>query len=300
MRMTSEDTGPVSGSLTRAYARLLGNELLPTRAGSLTASAYPLRCRGRIAVPPARLNAYRELLGLPASDEIPPLYPQIAAMPLHLKLLSTPGLPGRTLGVVHLGQIATWHREPGRNEGAMDLAVSLRPGPEHIRGQIFYMTTDWLDGEGQTIWSGESLLLFRGVDGGGEPGENDRVPPSTPVRPKDAVTENFRCPPGIGRSYARVSGDWNPIHLGSMSARLFGFSQPIVHGMWALAKGMVAVENHRTESLAGHQLEAWFTAPLFWPSETCLHVTPEGDWFQIDRDGKRARPAVWGMLSRSV
>lgn len=298
MGMMTQQSEPVSGSLTRAYARLLGNELMPSRAGSLAAAAYPLRCRSRLTVSRSRLHAYRELLGLSPSDEVPPLYPQIVAMPLHLKLLSTPGLPGRSLGVVHLGQRVRWLSRPGRNTGEMDLEVTLRPGPAHIRGQIFHMATTWYDGQGNAIWEGVSLLLFRGVDGGAEPDEAHRLPPATPVVPDNAVTESFVCPAGIGRSYARISGDWNPIHLGSMSARLFGFHEPIVHGMWALARILVAVEAKREQELAGHELEAWFTAPLPWPCETRLHIAPGGDWFQVDRDNKRSRAALWGQINR--
>lgn len=33
------------------------------------------------------------------------------------------------------------------------------------------------------------------------------------------------------KAYAKVSGDYNPIHLNGLMARLFGFKAPIVHGM---------------------------------------------------------------------
>ena len=44
-------------------------------------------------------------------------------------------------------------------------------------------------------------------------------------------------PATIGLAYAKVSGDWNPIHL-PYFARLFGVKAPIVHGMWSLGHAL--------------------------------------------------------------
>ncbi|MCP1726829.1 acyl dehydratase [Natronospira proteinivora] len=295
--MISEESEPASDSLTRAYARLLSNELLPSRSGSLKASDYPLHCRGPVAVSKSRVKAYRDICGLADSDDLPPLYPQVAAMPLHLQLLSTPGLPGRSVGVVHVGQRVKWHRPMPGSVPHLDIEAILRPGKAHPRGQLFHMDTHLYDEEGALLWEGESLFLFRGVVPDLADDPLDRVPPSAPGIPEASESRDFKCPAGIGRSYARISGDWNPIHLSSMSARLFGFQCPIVHGMWALARALAEVGEQADHSLIGQELEAWFNAPLFWPSETRLHVSPGGGWFQVDRAGRRPKPALWGRLT---
>jgi hypothetical protein len=41
-----------------------------------------------------------------------------------------------------------------------------------------------------------------------------------------AITEN------TGWRYARVSGDFNPIHLTARTAKMFGFKQAVAHGMF--------------------------------------------------------------------
>jgi hypothetical protein len=286
-------------SLTRAYARLLGNELMPARSGLMDDGAYPLQCHAAVEIKREWVQAYRRVCQLPQNNRLPPLYPQIAGMPLHLQLLSTPGLPGSSLGVVHMGQRVVWHRDMGEMVDRMNLSVRLKPGGSHPLGRLFYMQTYWTDNDDQLIWEGESLLLFRGVDDEGL--EAARMPPDPPKRPASTLELDLEFPPGLGRSYARVSGDWNPIHLSGMSARLFGFQCPIVHGMWTLSRVLGEVERVRGSTgiaLTGQQLDAWFTAPLFWPANTCLHVAAEGDWFQVDRDRKRSRPALWGTLTR--
>ncbi|MDQ9817487.1 MaoC/PaaZ C-terminal domain-containing protein, partial [Acinetobacter bereziniae] len=38
-----------------------------------------------------------------------------------------------------------------------------------------------------------------------------------------------------GRRYAKVSGDFNLIHIHAITAKAFGFKQAIAHGMWSKA-----------------------------------------------------------------
>jgi acyl dehydratase len=47
----------------------------------------------------------------------------------------------------------------------------------------------------------------------------------------------------VGRRYAQVSGDYNPIHLHPLSARLFGFKRPIAHGWWLLARSLAELDD---------------------------------------------------------
>ncbi len=56
----------------------------------------------------------------------------------------------------------------------------------------------------------------------------------------------------LGRQYAAISKDYNPIHLSGLSARLFGFDQPIMHGMYLASRCAFAVE-HLTGRTLQHQ-----------------------------------------------
>ena len=48
--------------------------------------------------------------------------------------------------------------------------------------------------------------------------------------------------------YARVSGDFNPIHLNDRAARFFGLRGAISHGMWSLARSLAAKPEHDAAS----------------------------------------------------
>ncbi|KAK9765461.1 hypothetical protein K7432_006194 [Basidiobolus ranarum] len=55
----------------------------------------------------------------------------------------------------------------------------------------------------------------------------------TPETPR--ITRNLRIPSNVGWEYAKVSGDFNPIHLHWVTSKLFGFPKPICHGMWLIS-----------------------------------------------------------------
>ena len=80
-------------------------------------------------------------------------------------------------------------------------------------------------------------MLCRGVKLEGEPVEE--VLASTLELME--VTR-WKAPADIGRQYAKVSGDYNPIHLSAVSAKLFGFPTAIAHGLWNKARTLAALE----------------------------------------------------------
>lgn len=84
----------------------------------------------------------------------------------------------------------------------------------------------------------------------------------------------WRLEAGAGRRYALASGDFNPIHLWSLTARPFGFRRPILHGY--CTQGMVAnalVERRfRGDPTALRRLRIAFRVPLLLPARVRLLV----------------------------
>ena len=57
-----------------------------------------------------------------------------------------------------------------------------------------------------------------------------------------ATGTTWRLPGDLGRRYAAVSGDHNPIHLYPLTAKAFGFPRQIAHGMWSKARCVAALD----------------------------------------------------------
>ena len=75
-----------------------------------------------------------------------------------------------------------------------------------------------------------------------------------------------------GRRYAKLSGDYNPIHLSAISAKAFGFKQPIAHGMWTLSRAVSAFVSHQDfrQSMSVKEVNCRFRKPVFLPCD--IHI----------------------------
>jgi len=79
----------------------------------------------------------------------------------------------------------------------------------------------------------------------------------------------------LGRRYASVSGDRNPIHMHASSARLFGFPQAIAHGMWTKARALAALESTLPDA---YTVDVSFRKPILLPGRVTFDVRDDGSF----------------------
>lgn len=87
-----------------------------------------------------------------------------------------------------------------------------------------------------------------------------------------------------GLDFAKLTGDFNPIHWLPPAARAAGFSNTILHGFGTMARAFEGLERSWLED--GEQIETLdvrFTEPLVLPAEVGLYVSSdaEGDETQV-------------------
>ncbi|HGY9627939.1 MaoC family dehydratase [Pseudomonas putida] len=248
-------------SRTRLYLRALAKRKI---SGERLPEAG-LRCFLRVQ--PDNLSAYRRLCHYPDHGRLPPTYPHVMAFPLQLQLLTAPDFPFPLLGLVHLYNETQVHRPLGGVDGLRFSvhADNLRP---HPKGGTFDLVTEAQDVLGP-LWRETSRMLVRGLHLEGHAEEEaDLEPGNLPE-----VTRWY-ADADIGRRYAKVCGDYNPIHLGAASARLFGFPMAIAHGLWTQAMAMAALQGHLPTS--GYVFEVDFRKPVRLPSEVVLSASEAG------------------------
>jgi acyl dehydratase len=132
------------------------------------------------------------------------------------------------------------------------------------------------------VWEGENVYLRRGVS----LALGDAWRPAPLHDHDDLVTiETWQVSEEIGRRYARVSGDANPIHLHRWLARMFGFQSAIAHGMWIFARALAGLGGMPQHVYA----RAEFRAPVFLPAQVRFHGPP------VSSDGCRA--GAWTVQS---
>lgn len=256
--VTREITFDTAPELSRVYATAV------LRRGSDSENLPDVRAvRRGIHVDVDDLAAYARVCRFGLSDTLPLTYPHMLAFPLQLAVMSQRDFPLPLLGSVHLRNTIEVNRAL-RVDNPLDLTVwaeRLRP---HRRGrQVDLVSEVAVDGE--VAWRGVSTYLSRGA-------EHPDAPVSEPpaLAALDDVTAGpiWRLGSSTGRSYAAVSGDWNPIHVHALAARPFGFPTAIAHGMYTYARAIASLDPMLpTEGLTSR---VWFRRPVRLPSTVRL------------------------------
>ena len=215
---------------------------------------------------PQRLAAYRSVCGLAESDVLPLLWPQVLAGPLHAAVLTHASMPFGVLGIVHMAQSTTQLCPIGVDE-PVDIQVRSTPAVPAKRGAIFGIRTDISVG-GEPVWHSEMGILAPKLDMPGEPPERVKT-----VLPETWDSqEAWAVPESMGRTYRKVSGDMNPIHLHALLAKPFGFRRAIAHGMWTLARAIHDIPNDQGKLT----VDAQFRKPVFLPSKPVQKMSRDG------------------------
>jgi acyl dehydratase len=232
-------------------------------------------------VDPEHLAAYVRVCGGSLRDRVPATYPHMLAFPLQVRLLADRQFPLPLPGLVHLRNVITQHR-PIRAVEPLTLRVHAERLSGHAKGaQVDLVAT--ADTGGEHVWSSRSTYLARGADAQGvtAPATVDTAPELRIELPAEPVAV-WHVSGDIGRRYAAVSGDVNPIHLNGLAAKAFGFPRAIAHGMWCKARALAAIEARLPDAFT---VDVAFRKPVLLPS-TVHHVarqTAEGWDFALLR-----------------
>ena len=248
-----------------------------------------------VAVDRDHLTRYNEVCGFRQADVLPLTYPHVLAFPLAVALMTQGTFPFRLPGLIHVANRITQHRALSADEH-LTLQVHAANLREHPRGRQFDMVAE-ASVDGAAAWTSSSTYLHKeATDGNRAPRREPEGAPRPKREPEAAPrpTAIWRVPASIGRRYAGVSGDVNPIHLHPLTARVFGFRRAIAHGMWVKARCLAAMEGRLPEKVT---VEVEFKSPLLLPSTVGFSAQPlEAGWsialFTL-RDG---RPHLAGRI----
>jgi len=236
-----------------------------------------------------RLAGYDRVCKFPLRDQLPATYPHMLAFPLQLSLMTDQSFPFSALGLVHIANRIAQHR-PIQISEELQLKVWATDLKDHPRGKQFIFRTETRVGE-ELVWEEESTYLKRG-GGSGEGREKRRNGAEEPELP---VTATWRLPGDLGRRYASVSGDMNPIHMHSVSARLFGFPSAIAHGMWTKARCLAALEAQLPDAFT---VEVEFKKPILLPATVEFQEQSEASGIRFAvRGAGKGTPHLAGRVS---
>ncbi len=232
-----------------------------------------------------RLATYQRLCGFRTGADLPPTFPHLLAFPLAIARMTEPDFPFPVLGLVHVANVIDQRRALDVSE-RLDLRVWAADRRDHRAGQQIDIVAEVRSAD-DVVWTSRSTYLHREA----QPGGRDR---SKQTVESALVTAIIRIPKDIGRRYAAISGDRNPIHLHAVTARAFGFPRPIAHGMWLAARALATLEGRLTPAL---EYEVAFKAPAFLPSAVAVDSSRDQTGWTIGLRGARdGRPHLDGRV----
>ena len=211
---------------------------------------------------------YNALCGFDRPERIAMTYPQVLATPLYLNLMTRPGFPLPLMGLVHVRNSIEMRRELSIDEN-FDVSVSLGASREVRSGLELDLVVTFAELDGDMLWKATMTVLRRGPKREGEAAAR----PSSAEAGGVAQYLRISAPEDIGRRYARISQDFNPIHLHAASARLFGFKRAIAHGLWTKARVLAELTPHLAKS--PRLFDVQFRQPLLLPGRAALRYLPE-------------------------
>lgn len=220
-----------------------------------------LGVRCQVTVDPKHLARYRQICGFADDHLLPAPYPHILAFALQMQLLTDKRFPFPLLGLVHLENHIRVLRPLG-GLGPFTVSVQVQDLQPHDKGATFSLITQLHDQLG-LLWEGDSRILCRALRMDGKPAERDAE-----TALEQTTLAHWQAPADIGRRYARVAGDYNPIHLFAATAKLFGFPRAIAHGLWN--KGRALAELGARLPAAGYEVSVRFQKPVLLPAEVRL------------------------------
>jgi len=221
----------------------------------------------------------------------------VLAFPLHMALMADGDFPFGAVGLVHVENRIAQHRPLGLGE---ELKLVVRPTPlrPHRRGQTFAIETAAWTGR-QKAWESTSTFLRRGPSSTAvevDSGMRDKPLRRSGDGDDDALTVSAMWKLGgdLGRRYGSVSGDRNPIHMHSLSAKPLGFPSAIAHGMWTKARCLAALSSRLPDAFAA---EVAFRKPIRLPGRVEFLCDAGGERIHFAvRDAKRHTPHLDGHL----
>jgi len=274
MNLQMQKTFSALPSMLGNYVRVIASnkpyiapEGAPTGKADFTAVTVQARA--------AHVARYRAVCAIPESGFLPHAFPHVLAMPLHMHIFTAPGFPVKVLGLIHLrNTIRVLQPVP------VDSTLRLRAYWETMRetptGQEYDLITQGFVKD-ELMWEEVSTMLARRATPGQRP---------TIERAGDTdAKRTFAVAANTGRRYARVSGDYNPIHLSARTAGWFGFKQAVAHGMWSMSRCLGEGSDRLPNGPV--QIDTQFKLPLYLPSEVIFRAAKKHDDIELSLSSAR-------------
>lgn len=237
----------------------------------------------------SQLQRYRKTCGFELnSDTLPATFLHVQAFRLHMKMMLDKQFPVSPMGCVHLSNRIS-QLQPVKANTRVQMQCRVAEHQITDKGIEFSFHCEAF-ADGVKVWEDTSRYLSRcktGVAAGPKAARG-----AARVYGQNKILAIGRQD---ARNYARASGDFNPIHLHDISAKVLGFKRMVIHGMWSKAACLAALSGEITSDR--YHCDIDFKTPIFLPTQVQLHFEQVADGLDFElRDKAGIKPHLIGTI----
>jgi hypothetical protein len=179
------------------------------------------------------LAKFNSLCGIGNCDKLPVTYRFTLIYPLIQRILAQRAAPLSLFQVLNNHMQVLQHRWIDIDE-MLDIFSEIAGHRVREKGlEMDILSTIKI--AGVTVWENTQTFYYRGKFGGADP---SYVPPQFDPLPAAFDIVKWFLPEGMGRRFAGVSGDGNPIHYFRAYARLLGFRRDFAQPLLVLGNSL--------------------------------------------------------------
>lgn len=228
-----------------------------------------------VTVSSEHVAQYRDICGFDVKGTAAPVtYPYLLIFPIQGLLLVDKAFPFQAMGLVHL---ANRIKQFGAIKVGSTVAVSAKFDKAvvpHAKGYCFNVISEIFSTDGALLWRCDSTYLSRARSTSLATGDTYASKISESDVAGLTQQKDWTLAGDFSRKYASISGDYNPIHLYAVTAKLFGFPHGcIMHGMWSVAASAAALMPDVTtpaSSTVAAEIYAEMKLPMYLPNKPSL------------------------------
>ena len=218
----------------------------------------------------ARLKAFNQLHDW-HSHNMHPCFPQLLGLSQHIGALSHANSPFSLIGLVHVDNEIRQYQPLSNEELCLQCYFNnITPHQYGIQVDVNIKVNQG----GKHCQTVSSTYLYRlpSVDILSTRTKSDSAVTHAALTPLPEHSQ-LQFKPGVGRRYARISGDYNPIHLAKWSARLAGFKDVMAHGTHVLAMALSKLHHNWQLPVEPVAITSQFNRPVLLPSTVILNTS---------------------------
>ena len=224
-----------------------------------------------------QLSRFQSSFGDPNSI---PTFAFITAFNASLQCLSQAPIPSSILGLIHLTSEFTINKKHNW-VAPFDLTITVTNCEQTSKGLEYVIVSEFTQ-YGETTLINRNTMLDKNKKY--QLAEQPK-PISKTVELEKSIIKSWSIKLSTAWRYAKLSGDFNPIHLHQSLAKMFGLKSVLIHGMYNASKSLkeLSLQNKKVTD----NLVIRLNKPCFIPNEVYLkaYVT-ENEFGLFSKDGE--------------